>query len=48
MLNTVEAAVAEALMRWPQPDGRFTTPHIFITAAENEGMIIPPLVIRSN
>lgn len=31
----------EALMRWPQPDGRFMTPDIFITAAENEGMIIP-------
>ncbi|EDU0976552.1 EAL domain-containing protein [Salmonella enterica subsp. enterica serovar Anderlecht] len=31
----------EALMRWPQPDGRFITPDIFITAAENEGMIIP-------
>ncbi|EDV3150875.1 EAL domain-containing protein, partial [Salmonella enterica subsp. enterica] len=29
------------LMRWPQPDGRFITPDIFITAAENEGMIIP-------
>ncbi|SUG57144.1 diguanylate cyclase/phosphodiesterase domain-containing protein [Salmonella enterica subsp. diarizonae] len=24
----------EALMRWPQPDGRFMTPDIFITAAE--------------
>ncbi len=30
----------EALMRWPQPDGRFITPDIFITAAENEGMIL--------
>ncbi len=39
MLNTVVAAAWEALMRWPQPDGRFITPDIFITAAENEGMI---------
>ena len=28
-------------MRWPLPDGRFITPDIFITAAENEGMIVP-------
>ena len=31
----------EALMRWPLPDGRSITPDIFITAAENEGMIVP-------
>ncbi|STR58643.1 diguanylate cyclase/phosphodiesterase domain-containing protein [Klebsiella pneumoniae] len=28
-------------MRWPLHDGRFITPDIFITAAENEGMIVP-------
>ncbi|EOG8151857.1 EAL domain-containing protein [Citrobacter werkmanii] len=31
----------EALMRWPLPEGRSITPDIFITAAENEGMIVP-------
>lgn len=31
----------EALLRWPQPEGNFITPDIFITAAENEGMIVP-------
>lgn len=30
----------EALLRWPQPDGRFISPDIFITAAENEGKIV--------
>ncbi|KIQ51426.1 diguanylate cyclase [Citrobacter rodentium] len=31
---------AEALLRWPQPHGRFISPDIFITAAENEGKIV--------
>lgn len=40
-VNRGNCGGVEALMRWPLPDGRFITPDIFITAAENEGMIVP-------
>ncbi|ELW3333419.1 EAL domain-containing protein [Salmonella enterica] len=40
-VNRNRCGGVEALLRWPQPDGRFITPDIFITAAENEGMIVP-------
>ncbi|MWJ28141.1 EAL domain-containing protein [Halomonas sp. ZH2S] len=32
---------AEALMRWPQPDGSMVSPGDFIPLAESSGMIIP-------
>lgn len=42
-------AGAEALARWPQPDGTFLAPDIFISLAEQTGLITPltELIVES-
>lgn len=38
-LRTGRPIAAEALLRWPQPDGRFISPAEFVPAAETAGLI---------
>ncbi|QLA06936.1 EAL domain-containing protein [Enterobacter ludwigii] len=47
-LNTGKTVGAEALIRWPQPDGSYISPEKFIPIAENTGLIskITHLVIE--
>ncbi|WP_338242854.1 putative bifunctional diguanylate cyclase/phosphodiesterase [Aurantiacibacter hainanensis] len=39
--STTEIVAVEALLRWPQPDGSFVSPGVFIPIAEETGLIEP-------
>ena len=47
-LDTGEVSGVEAMIRWPQSDGRILTPGDFLSVAEDTGLIVPDRLLGSS